>query len=58
MHVAVLSEGGDYLLCHIRQVSGEGESEAGWLSECFQGETPDYYRLFMHLHNNYHLPDK
>lgn len=25
MHVATLVEGGQYLLCHVRQISGESE---------------------------------
>ena len=57
MHVAVLAEGGDNLLCHIRQVSGdEGEKMTSRMGDCFEGELPNFYHLFMHLHNNYHLP--
>jgi len=57
MHVATGAEGGEVLLCHIRQVSGEeeGEKRKGWLRECFEREVPDYYKLFMHLHNHHHL---
>ena len=56
MHVATLAEGGEYLLCHIRQVSGEEvDKNSSWMRDCFEGETINYYRLFMHLHNHHHL---
>jgi len=51
-----------YMLCHIRRVGGEegregsGEGEiGGQLRECFGEKGPDFYSLFMVLHNNYHI---
>lgn len=36
MHVSTLSEGGEYLLCHIRRISGEDHDRKNtWLEECF-----------------------
>lgn len=58
MHVAALVEGGDFLLCHIRCVSGDHEDDSQWLRECFEEGVPNFYKLFMHLHNHYHLPSK
>lgn len=57
MHVAVLANGeSPYLLCHIRRVSGEENPEKSTeLGECFEANRINFYRLFMHLHNNYHL---
>ena len=55
IHVARLAGEGEGMLCHIRQVSGE-ERGLPWLPECFEGPAPDFYRLFMHLHNHHHFP--
>lgn len=58
MHVVVsVKRETGYMLCHIRRVGEEtrsGGRPQEELRACFDESGPDFYRLFMFLHNNYH----
>jgi hypothetical protein len=56
MHVVLpLKFESGFLLCHIRRVGGEEKAGQEGVRECFSEQGVDFYRLFMHLHNNYHF---
>jgi hypothetical protein len=60
MHVVVpVKFDAGYMLCHIRRVGDEQPpaeegDRKGQVRECFGESGPDFYRLFLALHNNYH----